>query len=207
MPARPSSSNSAVSTLVSTAPACSIFARPIRLESAKREATASSATWTSVPPASRSSTVWLTQTCVSIPQTSAWSRPPRSKPSASAAEKTVFSSGSDPAGRGSATSGAVAPSPFGYCSVMTTGTSIASAPRISVAVARVTSSKSRHRLAEGLLHVDHDQRRALSIEPSHAAAPMAKLRWRKATWPAATVISTRPVSVRPAKQLLCERLS
>ena len=32
-------------------------------------------------------TVWLTHTCASIPQTSAWSRPPRSKPSARAARE------------------------------------------------------------------------------------------------------------------------
>ena len=44
-----------------------------------------------MPRCSRSWTVWLTQTCVSIPQTIAWSRPSRRKPSARTAEKTVFS--------------------------------------------------------------------------------------------------------------------
>ena len=56
----------------------------------EREATASAATCTSTPRPSRSRTVWLTQTCASIPQTSAWSRPSRSKPSARAAENSVF---------------------------------------------------------------------------------------------------------------------
>ena len=77
------------------APARSIFASPSSRLASVREPTASAATWTSTSSSSRSSTVWLTQTWVSIPQTSAWSRPPRSKPSASAAEKRIFSSGCD----------------------------------------------------------------------------------------------------------------
>ena len=51
------------------------------------------------PPSSRSRTVWLTQTCASMPQTSAWSRPRGRSPSASAAEKQTFSSGSTPLGQ------------------------------------------------------------------------------------------------------------
>src|SRR4029077_10502072 len=143
VPARPSSSKSAVSTLVTTAPARSILCRPIRLFSSVRDPTASSATWTSAPSSRRSRTVWLTQTWVSMPQTSAWSRPSRSKPSASAAEKTTFSSGRVPSGRCFATSGAVLPRPLGYCSETMIGIPIASAPSISVAAAFATRSKSR----------------------------------------------------------------
>src|SRR5262249_8127076 len=138
VPARPSNSKSAVSTLVTWAPARVIFSSPTRLFRSVREATASSATCTSTPESSRSCVVWLTQTWVSIPQTSAWSRPPRSKPSASLAEKTTFSSGSVPAGSWPATSGTVSPSPSGYCSVTTTGTPRASAPWTIVAVPSVT---------------------------------------------------------------------
>ena len=48
---------------------------------------------------SSSSTVWLTQTWASIPQTIACSRPPRSNPSAEAAEKTVFAQRLDAGGQ------------------------------------------------------------------------------------------------------------
>ena len=48
-----------------------IFSSPISLLRSKREPTASSVTWTSTPLPSRSSTDWLTQTWVSMPQTSA----------------------------------------------------------------------------------------------------------------------------------------
>ncbi len=67
-----------------------------------------------------------------------------------------------------------------------------------------------HRLAEGLLDVDHHQRRAAAVQHAgghQLTAPMAKLRSRKATAPAATVIRTRPISVRPWKAQLAERLS
>ena len=56
--------------------------------------------------------------CASIPQTTAWSRPPRSKPSARTAEKTVFSTGCSSC---RPTSGATGPRPFGYWAVATHG--------------------------------------------------------------------------------------
>ena len=61
-------------------------------------------------------------------------------------------------------------------------------------------------LAEGLLHVDHQHRRPLTLQ-HQLTAPMAKLRSRKDTAPAAMVMRTRPVSVRPWKAQLAERLS
>ena len=75
------------------------------------------------------------------------------------------------------------------------------------------------RRAEGLLHVDHHERRARGVErlvagrqahadtPGSGAAVTAKPRSRKATAPPATVSSTRPRTVRPAKQQFAERLS
>src|SRR3954452_17114049 len=59
------------------------------------------------------------------------------------------------------------------------------------------------RPAEALLDVDDHERGAVGLElGAHEATPRAKLRWRNATRPAATVITTRPVSSRPPKQLL-----
>src|SRR5271166_6243399 len=83
-------------------------------------------------------TVWLTQTCVSIPHTIACVRPARSKPSARAAEKTVFSIvGSSP----TPTSGAVCPRPLGYCSLTSTGSERMRAAASSLAAAAATRSK------------------------------------------------------------------
>src|SRR5205807_7513414 len=138
VPARSSSSKSAASTVVTTAPARSIRSSPRSWSSAWREPTASAATWTSRPLPSRSWTVWLTHTCVSIPHTSACPAPPRSKPSARTAEKTVFSM------RGSCsspTSGAVWPRPFGYCSLTSTGISRMRAPCSSLALDSATGRK------------------------------------------------------------------
>ena len=108
-----------------------------------------------------------------------------------------------PSGRCSATSGTVSPSPFGYCSVITTGIPMASAPSISVAVAFAIRSKSGIALRKASwTSTTTSAVRSASSLPRQEATPMAKERCRKATWPAATVIRTRPVSSRPAKQLL-----
>ena len=77
--------------------------------------------------------------CASIPHTIAWSRPPRSKPSARAAENTVFSTGSSSSSR--PTSGTTAPSPFGYWAVATTGTPRIRAPSTSRPQAAAIASK------------------------------------------------------------------
>src|SRR5436190_22320340 len=74
-----------------------------------------------------------------------------------------------------------------------------------------------YRRPEALLDVDHRERRAAPVE-LHRRAPrpaktvpsasrIAKPRSRYATVPAATVISTRPFSSRPAKHEFSERLS
>ncbi len=67
------------------------------------------------------------------------------------------------------------------------------------------------------LEVEHRRAKALltstitsaarSRSRHHATAPIANERSRKATAPAAMVIRTRPVSRRPAKAQLAERLS
>ena len=59
---------------------------------------------------------------------------------------------------------------------------------------------------EGLLDVDDHDRGPVALE-HQLTAPIANERSRKATAPAATVIRTRPVSVRPWKAQLAERLS
>src|SRR4029077_20427877 len=65
------------------------------------------------------------------------------------------------------------------------------------------SLEVRDYLPEPLLNVDDDQGGPIAVELAvQEATPSAKLRWRKATRPAATVIRTRPVSCRPPKQLL-----
>src|SRR4051812_41887095 len=140
VPAAPSSSNSAVSTVVIAAPALRARSSPTSRSRAAREETASAATSTCTPPAASAQAVCSTQMWASMPQTIAWSRPPRSKPSASQALNTVLGSGSTPS-RCSATSGTVGPRPFGYCSVTRTGTPRTCAPRTSVAARRATSSK------------------------------------------------------------------
>src|SRR6187431_2520162 len=80
----------------------------------------------------------------------------------------------------------------------------------------------RDRRAKRLLDVDNDQYRPLAVEPQllcldpasrpedrsgSSASLIAKRRARNATVPAATVISTLPLSFRSAKQLFSERLS
>ena len=125
-----SSSKSAVSTLVSTAPACSILLPGptcLRVGEARADGVLGHVNL-DVPPASRSSAVWLTQTCVSPRRPSAWSRPPRipalrargREERASPAARRRRKVRSAHLGRGS-------PSPFGYCSVINTGTPSASA--------------------------------------------------------------------------------
>ena len=78
-----------------------------------------------------------------------------------------------------------------------------------------------HRGAKRLLDVHDHQRGPLALElqdasrvptsrldsPDSSASLIAKLRSRKATVPAASVINTFPWSERPAKQLFAERLS
>ena len=136
--------------------------RRARAPGSRRSAspTASSATWTSTPSSSRSRTVWLTHTWASTPQTRAWSRPSRSKPSASAAEKQTFSIGSTPSGSclGDLRHGLAQPLRV----LLGDHDRDADAPRRrgpgSPSPRRCRRS-SGTRLAEGLLDVDHDQRR------------------------------------------------
>src|SRR5207245_3305044 len=135
VPARSSSSNRAASTVLTTAPARSMRSSPRAWSSSWRDPTASAGTCTSMPLARRSCTVWLTHTWVSIPHTTACSRPPRSKCSARAAEKTVFSIGCSSS---RPTSGAVWPRPLGYCSVITLGSPRMRAPCSSLAQAATT---------------------------------------------------------------------
>ena len=121
----------------------------------------------------------MTQTCASIPQTSAWSRPARSKPSASGAEKQTFSIGVRPWGSSSATSGTVFPRPFGYCSVSTIGIPTAFAPLTSAAVAWATWSKlgTAFRNPSWTSMTTSAARAGSSFARAHAT-PIAKLRWR-----------------------------
>ena len=147
-----------------------------------------------------------THTWVSIPQISTWSRPPRSKPSAEAPENTVLGSGST--------------SPRWSADLVDRG---AQALRVLLG--------DHHRQAHDLggLHQRRRRRLATSSKCStplrkaswtsttstvgpvalqhQLTAPIANERSRKATAPAATVIRTRPVSVRPWKAQLAERLS
>ena len=180
-------------------------------------ATASAATWTSTPASSRSCTVWLTQTCASMPQTSAWSRPSRSKPSARAAEKTVFASRSHAVEVLGDLGHRVARGPRGYCSVTSTGTAedrARPATRIA-ALARRRRRSRRPALRKRLLHVDHDERGALAVERrgAHAPCPGSGARHREGALAVGDGAGgdgqQRPgrAASRPAKQQFSERLS
>ncbi len=80
---------------------------------------------------------------------------------------------------------------------------MASAPSISVAVAFAIRSKSGIALRKASWTSTTTSVVRIGFEPAaQEATPRAKERCRKATWPAATVIRTRPVSSRPPKQLL-----
>ena len=114
----------------------------------------------------------MTQTCVSIPQTSAWSRPAEVEAVGLGRREADLLDGSTSGGRCSATSATVLPNPFGYCSVTRSGPRSPRRPRPGSRPRAATSSKSG-RLAKGLLDVDHDERRPLGIELPHAATPIA----------------------------------
>ena len=112
--------------------------------------------------------------CASIPHTTAWSRPPRSKPSARTAEKTVFSTGCSPS---SPTSGATGPRPFGYCAVAITGTPRIRAPSTSRPQAADDGVEGLVG-AEALLDVDHHEGGPLALEQAHAAPTTENARRR-----------------------------
>ena len=112
--------------------------------------------------------------CASIPHTTAWSRPPRSKPSARTAEKTVFSTGCSSC---RPTSGATGPRPFGYWAVATIGTPRMRAPSTSRPQAADTSLEGRVG-AEALLDVDHHEGGPLALEQAHAAPTTENVRCR-----------------------------
>src|SRR5919204_2160411 len=133
VPATPSRSNRTASVLVSVAPAFSQRASPTARFSSLREITASCATNTEKPPRSRSRTVWKTQTCASIPTTMACRRPvPRiSRAIGFEAPQENSSLVIRSAGSRSRREATVGPSPFGYCSVATTGMARRLAARIS----------------------------------------------------------------------------
>src|SRR5580704_19355491 len=76
-----------------------------------------------------------------MPQTSACSAPASSKPSARAAENTLFSIVRSP---WRPTSGAVCPSPFGYCSLTRIGSSRMRAAASSVEQARATAANESY---------------------------------------------------------------
>ena len=112
--------------------------------------------------------------CASIPHTTAWSRPPRSNPSARAAENTVFSTRPSPS---RPTSGATGPRPFGYCAVAITGT-----PRMR-APSHQPAAGGRDRVeglvgAEALLDVHHHHGGPLALEQAHAAPTTENVRRR-----------------------------
>ncbi len=119
-------------------------------------------------------TVWATQTCASTPQTSAWSRPPRSKPSARAAEKAVLGSrAASPSG--SRTSATVSPSPRGYCSRDEDRDTerLGAADEDRGARGRVLEPGDG--LAEGLLDVDDDEHGAVALRAGRRSSRAPRL--------------------------------
>ena len=98
----------------------SILCSPSSRFSSVREVTASRATCTSTPRSSRSWAVCETHTCDSMPQTSTWSRPSRSKPSTADAEDRLLER-LDPVEVLGHLVGTVSPVPSGYCWVTATG--------------------------------------------------------------------------------------
>jgi hypothetical protein len=129
--------------------------------------------------------------------------PPRSKPSARAAENTVFSirrSSSSP------TSGAVWPRPFGYCSLTTRGTSRMRAACTSFAHALATPAKDSYGAKPSCTSTTTAPLRSRSSRlirrpPSRTPARGRRRRRRRAS------AARGRCNLRPAKQQFSERLS
>ena len=212
-PARPSSSNSAVSTLVGDR------ARALHLRQARSACRSRSASRPRRrpraprrPPASRSSAVWLTQTWASIPQTqrliaaaeveAVGLEPPR---------RRSFSIRHGPLGQPLGDLGHGRPEALRV--LLGDDDRDRRSPRrraTSVAVAAGDPVELRDRLAKALLDVDHHQRRPLWIEPAldraHVARPPSRScaggrrpgRRRRSSAPGRVSVRAREARVRRA---------